>query len=188
MNELPNFDEIIKDDKLLQNLLLSDSNKLNLRNLQTELVNKKNKNKPLLIKLCLHPCSGKTHFFKLVRGYYNGIFVCDIDCWNFNSYKRKRIMLKNLKCHTCLMGHYENSNEEDNILDITILISYKLLRNNLKKRENERQGEWSKLENIIKSRKRLLTESYKYNFPIFGTIQQALDFIIRIYKTGKYNF
>ena len=87
-----------------------------------------------------------------------------------------------------------------NILDITIFIPYHILKTYHLRRKaaaecllpggykKETGNTWTMLNNIMKSRKRLLTKSYDKNIPVFASIKQTLDYLINAYKTGENKF
>ena len=93
---------------------------LNMIQLKNKIKYIKNNKLSLNIKMNLHPCSGKTFFYNNVRGFYNGIFIIDIDKYLFSNIRRSRksLLLKKSILHTCLLGYYEDPVKNDNIIDI----------------------------------------------------------------------
>ena len=91
---------------------------------------------------------------------------------------------KGNKKHICLLGSFEKP-MNDNIADTVIVIPNHILTKFHLKRSRTKSGKWSILGNILRSRKKLLQNSYKNNMPIFSSIRETLNFIIEVYKTGK---
>jgi len=157
---------------------------LNMIQLKNKIKYIKNNKLSLNIKMNLHPCSGKTFFHNNVRGFYNGIFIIDIDKYLFSNIRRSRksLLLKKSILHTCLLGYYEDPVKNDNIIDISIIISFGQLKSNFKSRLNNKLHGFNNFDDIIKSRKRLITQSKLFKIPIFKNILEALNYIIKVWN------
>ena len=57
-------------DTELKNYICSNKNLTNISNLLPKINYLKKNNKPMYIKICLHPCSGKSYFVN----YFNNLY------------------------------------------------------------------------------------------------------------------
>lgn len=160
---------------------------LNLKELDNKIIYIKNNNMKLNIKICLHPCSGKTFFYNKMNGYYKGIYIIDIDKYLFSSIRRSRksLLLKKTNLHTCLLGYYENPKNNDNIIDISVIIPLEQLNLNYKSRLLDKSHGFNRYLDIINSRNRLIIQSQKLNMPIFKNIIEALNYVIKVWNNNE---
>jgi len=181
------MDNIYKNDNELIKLINSDINNSNLYKLENKIIDFKLNEKAMPIKICLHPCSGKSYFVKKNGNRYNNIYLYDFDNYNFNDIRRQRNIFNKIKInkHSCLLGCYEDIDENDNIIDISVIILYSKLIENYKSRLLTNYIGWRNLNKILESRNKLIKNSIKYNLPIFISIIDALDFIIKNYCLNK---
>lgn len=180
--------DIATNDLELNNYVCSNENLINISKLLPKINNLKKNNKPMYIKISLHPCSGKSFFVKYFHNIFSynkkNIFLYDFDNYSSNDIRRSRNIFKYTKTnkHCCLLGCYENINENDSIIDITVVINYSKLLYNHKKRLLTYTTGWINLDDIIKSRQKLIINSIDNNIPIFLSISEALIYLIKNYK------
>lgn len=177
------MNNIYKDDNELLKIVNSDINNSNLSKLRDKVLDYKLNIKPMPIKICLHPCSGKTYFVRKNGIRYDNIFLYDFDYYRFSDMRRRRNIFNMIQInkHSCLLGCYEDTDENDNIIDISVIILYSKLIENYKSRLLTNHTGWTNLNNILDSRNKLIKNSINNNLPIFISIRDALDFIIKIY-------
>ena len=181
------MNNIHTDDNELLKFVNSHINNANLSKLRNKILDFKLNIKPMPIKICLHPCSGKSYFVRKSGIRYDNIFLYDFDYYGFNDIRRRRNIFNKIKInkHSCLLGCYEDIDENDNIIDISVIILYSKLIENYKSRLLTNHTGWTNLNKILESRNKLIKNSISNNLPIFISIEGALDFIINNYCLDK---
>jgi len=182
------FSKICIDDKLLFDYAKSETNLQNINILRHKILTIKSINKALPIKVCFHPCSGKTFFTNYFNANYKNIRLYDFDRYIFNDPRRSRDIFNNISLHnhSCLFGCYEKPNIDDNIIDTSIVISYKSLKQNYTSRISSTINHgWDNLDRILDSRLNLITNSINNNIPIFTNILEFLEFIVNTWNEDR---
>jgi hypothetical protein len=172
---------LLKETNIINNLY--DYSKL-----KEKIIILKKKNKPLLIKINSHPCSGKTRFIYKNNKTYKTYKLVDFD--NIKVRYSKFLLNKN---KVILFGsHHQEEKLYDEIIYIFVIPEMKQLKKNILSRQKFKfkfmYNKYDKTYNIIndsnQGRKAVINNIIQNKECLFHSFSTAIDFCIDTYNNN----
>lgn len=156
-------------------------------NLKNKIFTLKKENKPLLIKINSHPCSGKSTFIREHNKKYKNLILYDMDD-ETDIDMRKSFLIADKKDNCVLFGAIEKERFDD-VIYIYVMPKLQELYKNIVNRQIKHSNcnSWADPIKIKNSRHKLYERITKKKDntqfkPLFYSFNEALDFCIDTYK------